>query len=370
MNPFRYSGPVAAEDVIDREEVLAELLTVAESANNSRLLAPREYGKTSLLNLALREAGKQGWATVYVDFFGVLTLADVAARIETAYRSQLSSDLAGWFELLRRRFTGARIGGGAVPVSLEVDLKGSEQALLERLETPRRLLEARGVRSLIVLDEFQDVLGTHERADHVLRSAIQHHGEAASYVFAGSDLGMMRALFDDRRRAFFRQATRIDLQPLPEADLGEFIEARFRSTGKRIHAQAIGALLDLAAGHPRAAMMLAHELWAATKPRGTASLAVYEDAEREALERASADLRGMWRGLTRVEQETLTTIARGGRPYSRKRGGRSSSGGAVAHALGKLEGAGELLPGADGYRIVDPFLAELLRRDWSAEPAG
>jgi uncharacterized protein len=55
---------------------------------------------------------------------------------------------------------------------------------------------------VVVLDEFQAVLGAATQIDAAIRSEIQHHDEVG-YVFAGSHLGMMRALFSDRARPFY-----------------------------------------------------------------------------------------------------------------------------------------------------------------------
>jgi len=367
MNPFRYSGPVGPEDVIDREQELRSLLSTADSANNSRLLAPREFGKTSLLRKLLHLADKQGWVTVYVDFFGILTLADAAQRVENAYREQFQGDLATWFESVRRRFTRGQLGGGPVPGSVEVDLSPqAEQPLIDRLATPKQVLERRGLRSLIVFDEFQDVLSAREDADEVIRAEIQHHGEAASYVFAGSEIGMMRELFADRRRAFFRQAQRVDLKPLDDADLGEYISELFRASGRLVEPAALSALLDRVEGHPRTAMLLAHELWERVPADGAADIQLFDAAERAALEKAAADLRGLWRGLSKSQRGLLTTLARGEKPYSRNRSDAGNGGSTTQKAIAALVDAGELVEVAGGgYRIVDPFFAELLRRDWS-----
>lgn len=366
MNPFRYSGPVPSSEVINRRAELDILLTTAESANNSRLLAPREFGKTSLLNKLLGEAGKAGWATVYVDFFGVLSLADVAERVEAAYRSQLSGDVAAWFETFRRGLSAVRLGGGPVPASVEVDLRPGERPLIERLNAPMKILEKRGLRTLVVFDEFQDVLEARQDADEVIRSAIQHHGEAASYVFAGSELGVMRELFASRRRAFYRQAARIELEPLDESDLGEYVIDRFKAGGKRIGAEALAAMLNRCEGHPRSAMLLAHELWARSFPGEEASLRLYYEAEESALEKAGADLRATWRGMNRSDRELLTKLAHGQGPYARAPGETAKQGGTVKAAITRLEDAGEIAAAAKGgYRIVDPFFAELVRRDWT-----
>ena len=83
-NPFRYSGPVPVDELIDRDAEAALLLGRAIEGNNSRLVAPRRFGKTSLLRRALHDAGRRRWAAVYVDFFGVLTLNEIAEHIERA----------------------------------------------------------------------------------------------------------------------------------------------------------------------------------------------------------------------------------------------------------------------------------------------
>ncbi len=264
-NPFRFSEPVPPAELLNRERETRLLLRHAAEGNNSRLAAPRRYGKTSLLGRVVADARRQGWAAVYVDFFGVLTLDDVARRIERAYAEQLEGTQASWFAGVRRMLKPTlRIGGGPVPASVEVELDPQAEApLLERLALPARLHERDGTRTLVVFDEFQDILAVKERADAVIRSEIQHHGDAASYVFAGSHVGMMRELFADRRRAFYGQAGPVDLPPLPADEVAEDLSARFEAGGRRIGA-ALGPLLDAAGGHPQRTMLLAHVLWELT----------------------------------------------------------------------------------------------------------
>src|ERR1700689_625698 len=98
MNPFRYSSPVDPSDMIDRESELAELLDLADGAHNTRLVAPRRYGKSSLLHAVQAKAEKLGMVPVYVNFFGVVTAGDIADRIEVAYAEQLRGQLARWFD--------------------------------------------------------------------------------------------------------------------------------------------------------------------------------------------------------------------------------------------------------------------------------
>jgi hypothetical protein len=365
-NPFRYSLPVPVADLVDREDEAELLLGRASEGNNSRLVAPRRFGKTSLLRRTLHDAGRRGWAAVYVDFFGVLTLDDIAQRIERAYAEQLSGRLATWFSGVRRMLRPTlRAGGGPVPGAVEVTVDAhAEPPLLERLALPRRLHERHGQRTLVVFDEFQDVLAAQERADAVIRSEIQHHGDAASYVFAGSHLGMMRELFADRRRAFYGQAAPVALPPLPPDDVAEYISARFARTGRDV-GEALDPLLDLAGGHPQRTMLLAHAVWEATPPGAAATEATWAAAEDRVARDTRDELRAVWTSLPASQRRVLAAIAdntRGLYAAERRHGG--SRGGAVRGATRALEDRGEIVPdraGATGYRVVDPLLARWVR---------
>src|SRR5918994_546533 len=90
------------------------------------------------------------------------------------------------------------------------------QSVLHRLlDLPKTLHDRDGVPTLVVFDEFQDLLVARQAIDGVMRSRIQYHGDAATYVYAGSEPSMMRELFDKRERPLFGQADPLSLGPLP-----------------------------------------------------------------------------------------------------------------------------------------------------------
>jgi hypothetical protein len=361
-NPFRFSEPVPAEELLDRDDERRLLLKRAEGGNNSRLVAPRRYGKTSLLNRVVEDARQAGWNAVYVDFFGVLTLDDIARRIERAYAEQLQGGSATWFAGFRRLLRPTlRLGGGPVPVGVEVTVDPqAEPPLLERLALPARLHERDGTRTLVVFDEFQDILATKERADAVIRSEIQHHGDAASYVFAGSHVGMMRELFSDRRRAFYGQAGPVDLPPLSPVDIAQYVAERFEVDGRKLGA-ALDPLLEASRGHPQRTMLLAHVLWELTDEGEEVTDELWLSAFDEVMHHVRDELRAAWSALPTSQRRALTAIAEnreGVYASGRRQGG--SRGGAVRTAVEALRDRGEIAEDpntASGWRLVDPLLA-------------
>lgn len=367
VNPFRYSEPVPPQELIGRDSEAREMMVQAMSGNNCRLIAPRRFGKTSLLHRVALDARREGWAAVYVDFFGVLTLDDVAARIEQAYAASLEGRVRAWFRGVQRRLRPTIRVSTHDPMTTEfsVTLDPQDEApLLERLALPRRLHERTGIRTLVIFDEFQDATTAKERADAVIRSEIQHHGDAASYVFAGSQLGMMRALFADRRRAMYGQAWSIDLGPLPPEEVAEYVDSRFRATNRDIGV-ALDGLLAAADGHPQRTMLLAHILWNQLGPGEAADEEHWAATFDQAMAQVRDELRAIWTGMGTGQRRALTAVAENREGlYAGGRSHGGSRGGAVKTAVKALVDRGEILesPGtATSYRVTDPLL-----RHWIA----
>lgn len=359
INPFQVTKPVAPAEVIDREEETARLLSLAEEGNNARLVAPRRYGKTSLLRRVQSRFDEVGWVTVYVDLLGIVTLEDFAQRVERAYSDALTGTIAKWFAGLRRSLRPAlTVGGGPVPASASVDLgTGRREALVARLALPTKVFEKTGRKVHVVFDEFQELDAVGGQADAVVRSEIQHHGEMASYVFAGSQLRMMEMLFSDRKRAFYGQTEGVFLRPLEAEPLAEYLASRFERTDKDITEPALGALLDLVGGHPQRAMAAAHALWNATDR--TADLDQWEAARSFLMAAVEDELKTAWVELSATQRRTLVAVSSGRPPYQRSDG--RSQGAAVARALESLEGRGVITRVDGRWHVVDPLLADWVR---------
>ena len=261
-NPFVYSRPIPPEDLIDRDTEAAELLRAAVGGHYVRLYAPRKYGKTSLLRRVLQEAERsEGMIAILVDLFGVLSLADIAVRLERAYAAQLRGGVrARVEEFLQRTGLGLSLTALGIGVKLQLEPRANPlPALHALLDLPLRLEKDGGYRALITFDEFQD-LGKVHSADAILRSHIQHQGEVASYVFAGSEQGLMQELFGAKERPLYGQAVPMRLGRLADADIAAYIVDRFKETNRKV-GECVGPLVATAAGHPQRAMLLAYRVW-------------------------------------------------------------------------------------------------------------
>jgi len=360
VNPFVYSRPLAAGDVVDREPETKRLLALAAGGHYARLYAPRRYGKTSLLLKTLQEGERQQrLIPVLVDLYGILSLADVTVRIERAYAAQLKGRLRERADrFLAATGLGLSLGAYGISVKLQLERRADPlPALHALLDLPLRLSTKGGRRALIAFDEFQDVTKV-EQLEALLRSHIQFQGEVACYVFSGSEPALMRQLFETRAKPLYGQAEPVRLGRLDAGPLSDYIAGRFAAT-ERSAGEVLVPLLETARGHPQRAMLLANRLWqhvpagqAATPHHWAAALA------RTRLE-AAPECDALWKSLSLVEQKTLRAIAETGgslyRPRVLQRLGlaKPSAQTAVRNLIGKAH-----LERHEGrFEIVDPLFA-------------
>ena len=364
LNPFVFNRPLDPDQLIDRDEEAERLLALAEGGHASRLSAPRRYGKTSLLRRVGRDAELAGLNYVEVDFYGALSLSDVVGRMEEAYerlRPPLRRAALAAIDTLRPKLS---IGAG--PLRLEAQALPRTEAnrvLAGLLDLPLTLFERNGTRTLIAFDEFQELLSIDGGVDGLFRSHIQRHGDAASYIFAGSHPGLMHQLFGVQERPFFGQARVFRLGPLADADLIEYFGMRFEETGRDV-TPVLSALLDRAKGHPQRAMLLAHHLWERT-PRGQAATPeIWAEALESVFDEHGEALQATWDALGRNEQSVLAAVSLGTESlFNRRTLNRFNvSKGAAQHAREKLAQMGHLQQIEGEWQPVDPLLADWIAR--------
>lgn len=366
-NPFPYQGPIAPERLIDRAEELDSLQRAAADRVALRLTAPRRFGKTSLLDAHVAGMRAAGHRAVRVDFSKVATVGDACGRVSRAF-SDLPADPRQAFARLLQRL-GVTVGAGGIALrysgagqTAALGAEEGRQVLAELLELPATLHRADGRLTVVCLDEFQDLLVADDRIDGLVRSVIQHHGDAAAYVYAGSAPSLMRGLFEERERPLFGQARPLSLPPLPAAETIREIGAVLAA--ERLPAtDAVAQIVTLAGGHPQRTMLMAHHLFDLLAEDADHPDPAATALERSLLEVADA-LQAAWDSLDRFERIVALALADGQAPtgtrIAQEHGTARSS---LQAALDRLLADQQHVVRRDGRpSLLDPLLAEWLRR--------
>ena len=362
-SPFIFDGPLPPNLLIGREVEADRLRAWARAGRFTVLVAPRRYGKTSLLQKVSADAEQHDrMATILVDLYDVASTTDFVLRLERAWARYAPQRLR---RAIGNVFAGAQVGLNIHGTGFTMRLADRPRtdplpALHTLLDLPNQV-HIRGERILIVFDEFQSLAGV-DGAEALIRSHAQHQRETASYIFAGSQPSMLAAMFGDQARPFYGQAQAFSLPRLDLPTLAAAITDMFEGTG-RDGAACIGDLVAASEGHPQRAMLLAHLLFQRTDPQRPAAAPDTRAVLEEALARVESEARAVLDGLTAVETKTMRAIAEYGTPLAaRAARDLNLKKAAAANASANLSGRGLVEHSEDeGWRVVDPLLGRWLR---------
>ena len=377
---FPFESPIHQDALIDRRDELHQLHLAAVDGAHVRLAGPRRYGKTSLVLAHAANLSATGWHTVHVDFYGVTSLAEVCARIATAYGRLKDHRIQSHLESLSSRLglslTTSGIGITLGPRQQQPDQQATLTVAAELLDLPLRLYERDRRPTLVVFDEFQDLLSAGSTLDGLLRSHVQYHAEAATYIYSGSQPSLMRRLFTDRERPLYGQAEPLELAPLPLDEVVTELHQRFASAGQE-PGEALAPLVTAAAGHPQRTMLLAHLLHRELEMRVTGGTTLVGSTDVEGLSLADAIIvvalnqtseghQAIWDALSSGKKAVLAALADGIRPTGVRATERTGlSRATLQSALRELGREGQHVarvvvgpPSSGDWRFIDPLFAE------------
>jgi hypothetical protein len=354
-NPFTYGETVSEEAFTDREAELRELESDIRNGQNVVLIAPRRYGKSSLVRAALSRLIAEGILVVEVDLMTTPTKERFAAKLAKSIHDDLASAVFRAKERTRI-FASLRI-----TPSMSVDTEGRMtfgfsasrnaadiDATIERLlELPAEIAAEKKRRVVVYFDEFQEVTRLDPHLPGLMRAVFQTQREVC-HVYAGSKRDMMHRLFNDRNEPFFRSAKTVELGEIPVPLFADFVRAQFDRTNRVIGDAVVGKLLDVTRGHPHATQQLAYALWEEVPEGFTATDADADAALRAVLRAENARFTHLWDGATPSQKLLLEAFAREpGRPFTN------------AYRL-----AHDLPPASNVQRALRPLLAhELVRKE-------
>jgi len=373
-NPFTFGDLALDEAFTDRAPELAELKSDMLNGLNVALIAPRRYGKTSLLRRAAHELDADGVLVAEVDLMKTPTKERFASHLARTIHDDLASPLMKAKDALDL-IAGLRIAPivtvNPADGSFSFSFSGSvarptediDATIESLLELPATIAAERKRPVAVAFDEFQEVTGLDPKLPGLMRAVFQDQPDV-SHVYAGSRRHMMRRLFTHEHEPFYRSAKVIELGAIPVELFREYVEARFDATDRGIADAAVEGLLEITRGHPYATQELAYTLWEEVPEGFTATVADLEQALEAVIRSEDARFSLLWEQASRAQRVLLQALAvEPGRPqataYQARYGLGSSS--TMQRAVSALVGDEVVARREDGsHEIVEPFLAEWL----------
>lgn len=356
VSPFPYQGPLEPDQVRGRDELIADLTERLTERRVTALLGPRRYGKTSVLRKITADLTHAGTLVLWIDFYEVASMADVAARIDDGL-SRITGTVG---QQLARVAAAMSINLGVVSFELRAPKRDRPDPALTA-QALMTVLTRHAVNhpTIVVFDEFSSIARV-DGAAGLLRTQLQHHYQQLGLMFAGSEPSMMRLLFTDQAQPFYAQADLLEIGPLSVAEVIDTVVDGFEHTGR--HAGPLPShIASFAAGHPQRTMQLADTAWRRVEAGGTATDDTWVDA-LDALRSATADgNERLYSSLQEKEKAVLRILAAGASVFGTAADVLDVSTGAAQHARRRLVERGHLTEHDGAYTLVDPVLADWIR---------
>ncbi len=371
-NPFWTRELSLDAPFCDRAKELKELVSHARNCTNVVLFSPRRYGKTSLVKRAQQTLRKSGIATIYVDFFGVGSLDEAAARLATQVYAFARKDKS-LFQRVVKILSSWRPAlepdpdcGVALTVKPVVTQRGTQ--LLEETMAGLGTFIAEQQKGVhLVFDEFQELteLSESRQIQGIMRSHIQTHSRA-SYFFVGSRRRILQDIFNNRKAPFYRSAINYDLKPLPLADAMAFIVDRFAQAGRECPEKIARTIVEKVRGYPFYVQRIPYSIYEVSDERRTIGEKDYRAGLIEAMEEEKVTFEGWLRSLSPRQIGILSALAENptDQPYAfgYLSGHDIGNASTVRKAIGRLLDLDYIEQEKGVFQVTDPIFALWLRR--------
>ena len=248
--------PVLGTDFIGREKEALLLNNLLEGGQSVVLIAPRRYGKTSLMLHTLEQMRMNGHFAAQIDLFSTPSVRSLAEKITREVLANKKLDLAfnKLKENIKNIFQNVELKQTVEEFEFLLTFtepKTDEFRLLEEsIDFAEKFAVKHSKKLIIGLDEFGDV--DKFGGDHVLkmfRSKIQLQ-KNVSYIFSGSYESVMSKLFVSPKAPFYRFARILTLDMISKNEFVPFIKSKCLNNQIKILDEALNKLLAITQGHP------------------------------------------------------------------------------------------------------------------------
>ncbi len=270
--PFIFGRIATDENFTDREKETEHLVNNFESLINTVIISPRRWGKSSLVHRAADIAMRadKNIRICTIDLFNVKTEEQFYTVLA---RNLIQGTSSRWEEAVEnaKKFFSRlvpKISVGAGPgneISIDFDWEEMKSNPDEILDLSERIAEAKGVKIVVCIDEFQNIAEFEDPLffQRRLRAHWQRH-KKVSYCLYGSKRHMMMEVFTDSSMPFYKFGDIFFLNKIDTEHFIQFITERFSSTGKSITEDASRNIVSLADNHPYYVQQLSQLSWLRT----------------------------------------------------------------------------------------------------------
>ncbi len=356
---FQVGKPVMGNDLIGRDKEINEIINLLRAGQSVVLIAPRRFGKTSVL-LEVLERMKKEHFTCYVDIFSVPTIKALAERITESMLE--NSKLSNIFYKFKNNVVEL-----AKQLQLKQEFEGNEFILgfaqkgideWQLLEQSIEYIEKYGIKNgknvLAAFDEFGDINKLDgDQIIKLFRSVIQLQ-KKSTFLFSGSYESVMNQMFVSENAPFYRFARIIHLGYINSNDFSQYIKNKLQKEQIPFDEKFINQLLKFTKGHPYYTQLLLQEYMLMGKIKeNTNNLPSIKEVKEKLLLVEKNYLEKSWETISSKKEDRLITseIARGTDSIYSVLEKKINT----ARGIKRLIGKGMIYKEKNRYRLSDPL---------------
>lgn len=360
--------PVTGIDFIGREKELALLLQYMKMGQSVVLIAPRRFGKTSLVREALSILKKQGFYTASVDVFANPGLEMLSTSIteEVLKNNKLDKQFIkaknSASALINNIKLKALLDDFQFIIGFAESNKNEQELLSGSIDFVDSFSKKHHKKIICAYDEFGDIRKFDPKGEIVklFRAKMQLHSNS-TYLFSGSYESVMDHMFINRKSPFYRLVRIIRLEYIEPSTFINYFEARFKELNLTLPPSYLKTIIGFTRGHPYYSQLAFQQI--------VLFKALYnyipepEILLDEMLNIESDYIEKVWEDITNNRElvYVLKAIAYDGKNIYKRLKTKNIN---VARATKQLEGMGLLFKDEIiGYYISDPLLVEWIKKN-------
>jgi len=366
-NTYFPQGIALGDTFCNRTDERKLLRSKIEANEHTVLMAPRRYGKTSLMAQVLHENNFPGLS---IDFFFTLNQNDVSKLIVDGV-SDLMLQLMPKGKAAAKKLLDAlqslypSIAFSFFGHKLELHTqRHDEKSITDTLLALDQLATQAKQSCVLIFDEFQQVGELHER--HAIEAAIRHAVERShyvSYIFCGSKRHLLNRMFSDKSRPLYHLCDLMTIDRIHSSCYHSFLNnLAMKRWSQSLNSDVITTIIELTENHPYYINALCRNLWKETKPPAqkdvTSAWKHYVEQQSPWIMTDISELTLNRRKVLQAFAQTRTKEAQGAAFLNRV----SMSHGSVKQAIDALIAMDLIYQDYEGYySILDPAMSFFLR---------
>ncbi|HRZ43361.1 MAG TPA: ATP-binding protein [Bacteroidales bacterium] len=353
-NPFKFGTVAHGPYFTNRSSELQFVAAALNGANHLVVISPRRYGKTSMIHQALQLTDRP---KIELDLMMVTSTTDFAAQLlKQVYKIYPFQRIKGFIQQFKV-IPVINLNPVTNTVEITFSAEAAGKPVLDDVLNLIENLASADKRSIVVLDEFQEIHHLDRKLAPGMRSVMQHH-KNINYILMGSQESMMREIFEQKKSPFYHFGLMMNLDRIPHDEFESYLSKGLEQFTPQ-SSDLARSILEKTGSHPYYTQQLGWFVWEQLR-----NYPDHPDPVNSAIENIEAmhdlDYERMWNNLNKTDQKLILGLIHENTPLLSGQNlvkygiGASST---AFSAIKRLMHKGYIIKAGQQYVPEDPFFA-------------